>query len=109
MYGAVSSVQELCCAVIGLCTVHCSVLCSTESVQGMCFAVIGVQCTVHCTLYRGLECEVCSVHCTRGVCSVQGSCLMRQEQITSHCPQSPLEGDDALAAKAEDNENHCLC
>ena len=34
---------------------------------------------------------------------------MRQEQITSHCPQSPLEGDDALAAKAEDNGNHCLC
>ena len=28
-------------------------------------------------------------------CGVQGSCLMRQEQITSHCPQSQLEGDDA--------------
>ena len=61
---------------------------------------------MHCTLYRGLECEVCTVHtgeCTRGVCSVQGSCLMRQEQITSHCPQSQLEGDDAQDGDHDDH------
>ena len=54
-------------------------------------------------------CAVCSVHGAQcalcAVCSEQGSCLMRQEQITSHCPQSQLEGDDAQDDEDDEDED----
>ena len=62
-------------------------------------------CIVQCALYTPGSVQCASVHCTRGVCSVQGSCLMRQEQITSHCPQSQLEGDDAQDDEDDEDED----